>query len=79
RLIQSAAPLHDIGNIAIPDAALIKRRTLNEEEMAMMRRHPSIGCELLSGSQNRSIQLGALIALRHDERYGGSGYQDGLV
>ncbi|MDD0928887.1 two-component system response regulator [Xylella fastidiosa subsp. multiplex] len=79
RLIQSAAPLHDIGKIAIPDAVLLKRSTLNEEEMAMMRRHPRIGCELLSGSQNRCIQLGALIALRHHERYDGSGYPDGLV
>ena len=44
-----------------------------------MRRHPHIGHELLSGSQNRFIQLGALIALRHHERYDGSGYPDGLA
>lgn len=44
-----------------------------------MRRHPRIGHELLSGSQNRFIQVGALIALRHHERYDGSGYPDGLV
>jgi two-component system response regulator RpfG len=45
----------------------------------MMRRHPRIGHELLSGSQNRFIQIGAVIALRHHERYDGSGYPDGLV
>lgn len=44
-----------------------------------MRRHPRIGHELLSGSQNRFIQTGALIALRHHERYDGSGYPDGLT
>jgi len=44
-----------------------------------MRRHPRIGYELLSGSQNRFIQVGALVALRHHERYDGSGYPDGLV
>jgi len=44
-----------------------------------VRRHPRIGHELLSGSQNRFIQVGALIALRHHERYDGSGYPDGLV
>ena len=44
-----------------------------------MRRHPRIGYELLSGSQNRFIQIGAVIALRHHERYDGSGYPDGLV
>ncbi|WP_414604234.1 HD domain-containing phosphohydrolase [Stenotrophomonas sp. FR012] len=79
RLIEMAAPLHDMGKIAIPDAVLLKQGKLNEEELAIMRRHPRIGHELLSGSQNRFIQVGALIALRHHERYDGSGYPDGLV
>jgi len=79
RLIEAAAPLHDMGKIAIPDAVLLKQGKLSEEEQAIMRRHPRIGHELLSGSQNRFIQIGALIALRHHERYDGSGYPDGLV
>ncbi len=79
KLIEMAAPLHDMGKIAIPDAVLLKPGKLNEEELAIMRRHPRIGYELLSGSQNRFIQVGALIALRHHERYDGSGYPDGLV
>jgi two-component system, response regulator RpfG len=78
RAIELAAPLHDMGKIAIPDAVLLKPGPLTEEEMAIMRRHPKIGHELLSGSQNRLIQTGALIALRHHERYDGSGYPDGL-
>ena len=53
--------------------------TLTEDEIAVMRQHPKIGHELLSGSQNRFIQTGALIALRHHERYDGSGYPDGLI
>lgn len=79
RVIELAAPLHDIGKIAIPDAVLLKPGKLTEEEMAIMRRHPRIGYELLRGSQNRFIQVAALIALRHHERYDGSGYPDGLV
>jgi Response regulator containing a CheY-like receiver domain and an HD-GYP domain len=79
RVIEMAAPLHDMGKIAIPDAVLLKPGKLDEEEMAVMRRHPRIGYELLSGSQNRFIQVAALIALRHHERYDGSGYPDGLV
>ncbi|WMJ69066.1 two-component system response regulator [Stenotrophomonas sp. 24(2023)] len=79
KLIEMAAPLHDMGKIAIPDAVLLKPGKLNDEELAIMRRHPRIGHELLSGSQNRFIQVGALIALRHHERYDGSGYPDGLV
>ena len=79
RIIEMAAPLHDMGKIAIPDSVLLKEGRLTEDEVAVMRRHPRIGYELLSGSQNRFIQVGALIALRHHERYDGSGYPDGLV
>jgi len=79
RAIEMAAPLHDMGKIAIPDSVLMKAGPLTAEETEVMRRHPKIGHELLSGSQNRFIQTGALIALRHHERYDGSGYPDGLV
>jgi two-component system response regulator RpfG len=78
RLIELAAPLHDIGKIAIPDDVLLKPGPLDEQQLGIMRRHPQIGHELLSGSQNRFIQVGALIALRHHERFDGSGYPDGL-
>ncbi len=79
RAIEMAAPLHDMGKIAIPDAVLMKPGPLTDEETQIMRRHPQIGHELLSGSHNRFIQAGAIIALRHHERYDGSGYPDGLV
>jgi two-component system response regulator RpfG len=78
RLIELSAPLHDIGKIAIPDDVLLKPGPLDEHQLAIMRRHPQIGHELLSGSQNRFIQAGATIVLRHHERYDGSGYPDGL-
>jgi two-component system response regulator RpfG len=79
RMVEMAAPLHDIGKIAIPDAILMKAGPLGEDELQMMRRHPRIGHELLSGSQNRFIQMGAVIALHHHERYDGSGYPGGLA
>lgn len=79
RLIEMAAPLHDIGKIAIPDAVLSKPGPLTPDEVAIMRQHPRIGHELLGGSHNRFIQTGALIALRHQERYDGTGYPDGLA
>ena len=78
RAIEMAAPLHDMGKIAIPDSVLMKPGPLTDEETEVMRRHPRIGHELLSGSHNRFIQAGAIIALRHHERYDGSGYPDGL-
>jgi two-component system response regulator RpfG len=79
RMVEMAAPLHDIGKIAIPDAILMKAGPLGEDEVQMMRRHPRIGHELLNGSQNRFIQMGAVIALHHHERYDGSGYPGGLA
>src|SRR5690606_17414904 len=79
RTIELAAPLHDIGKIAIPDAVLLKPGPLTAEEVAVMRKHPEIGHDLLKDSQNRFVQMGATIALRHQERYDGSGYPGGLV
>ena len=78
RTIELAAPLHDIGKIAIPDDILLKAGPLDPEQIAQMRRHPRIGYKLLADSQNRFVQTSALIALRHHERYDGSGYPDGL-
>ncbi|MEO6690174.1 MAG: two-component system response regulator [Dokdonella sp.] len=78
RTLVSAAPLHDIGKIGIPDSVLLKRGGLSDEEFAAMRRHPLIGYEILRDSQSRFVQMSALIALRHHERWDGSGYPDGL-
>ncbi|GAA0703956.1 two-component system response regulator [Dokdonella soli] len=78
RTLTSAAPLHDIGKIGVPDAILLKRGSLTEEEFSAMRRHPLIGYEILRDSPSRFVQMGALIALRHHERWDGSGYPDGL-
>ena len=79
RMVEFAAPLHDLGMIALPDAILLKRGPLTAEETAVMRRHPQIGYELLRDSSNRFISTSALIALRHHERYDGRGYPDGLA
>lgn len=78
RMLELAAPLHDIGKIAVPDAILLKRSRLNDEEIAVMRKHPQIGYEILRDSQSRFVQIGATVALRHHERWDGSGYPDGI-
>ena len=79
RTIELAAPLHDIGKIAIPDSVLTKPGPLDDEEWKRMQRHPVIGHQLLQGSHNRFMQVAATIALHHHERYDGSGYPAGLA
>jgi two-component system response regulator RpfG len=79
RMLELAAPLHDIGKIGIPDAILLKRGQLTADELSVMRTHPQIGFEILRDSHSKFIQLGASIALHHHERWDGCGYPDSLA
>jgi putative two-component system response regulator len=76
--IQSAAPMHDIGKIGVPDAILQKPGPLTEEEWVTMKRHTVIGANILKGSTVPLIQMGARIAAGHHEKWDGSGYPSGL-
>lgn len=73
-LIERAAPLHDVGKIAIPDRILLKPARLDEDEMDIMRTHTTIGARLLSGSQSPLLDYARDIALTHHERWDGTGY-----
>mgnify|MGYP001764773474 CR=1 FL=1 len=76
--IESSAPMHDIGKIGIPDQILLKPGPLNEEELCVMRRHAEIGYQILADSPSRYLQMGAVIALGHHEKFNGSGYPNRL-
>src|SRR5690348_12953310 len=78
RDIYLAAPLHDVGKVAIPDHILLKPGRLSEEEMAVIRTHATIGERILADSSCELIQLGAQIASSHHERWDGAGYPGGL-
>ncbi len=68
--------LHDIGKIGVSDTILKKPGKLTEEEWVEMRRHPELGCTILSGI---SALGGAVEIVRsHHERWDGAGYPDGL-
>ena len=78
-LILNAAPLHDVGKIATPDAILLKPGKLTPEEFDVMKGHARAGYDLLDKSASPVVQAGALIALSHHEKYDGSGYPNGLA
>jgi response regulator RpfG family c-di-GMP phosphodiesterase len=74
--ISRGALLHDIGKIAIPDAILLKKGPLTEEEWAVMKTHPEVGYRIVSSSAH--LRNAAEIVLAHHEHYDGSGYPRGL-
>ncbi len=73
-----ASALHDVGKIGIPDSILLKPGRLDDEEMAIMRRHTTNGHGMLEAARSSFLLTGAMIALTHHERYDGKGYPMGL-
>ena len=73
-----AAPLHDVGKVAIPDAILLKPGKLTTEERAIVETHAEEGHRLLKGSSSAILDLAATIALSHHEKWDGSGYPRGV-
>jgi putative nucleotidyltransferase with HDIG domain len=74
--IHAAAPLHDIGKLAIPDSLLHKPGPLSPEEYELVKRHAGMGGEILDG-----LEFGgplARIVRHHHENWDGSGYPDAL-
>ena len=76
--LELAAPMHDTGKLGIPQAILRKPGPLDEAEWVVMRTHPRIGHDILSKSEAPVFRLAAEVALRHHEKWNGSGYPDGL-
>jgi putative two-component system response regulator len=74
-----ASPMHDVGKIGIPDRILFKPARLDSEEMDIMKRHTTIGAEILKNSDIDYIQLAEIIALNHHEKWDGTGYPEGLA
>ncbi len=79
RLLELAAPMHDTGKVGIPDAILRKPAKLDPAEWEVMKTHTTIGYEILRQSEAPIFRMAAEVALRHHEKWDGSGYPDGLA
>lgn len=74
-----AAPMHDLGKIAIPDAILLKPGKLTDDEFEIMKTHATKGADMLKGSSSKVISMAEKIARSHHEKWDGTGYPLGLV
>ncbi len=78
QILSFGAALHDVGKVGIPDEILKKSGKLSAKELAVIRRHPEIGWEILGSSNNELIRKAAIVVHQHHESWDGSGYPRGL-
>lgn len=76
--IYIASTMHDVGKVAIPDSILNKPDKLTPEEFEIIKLHTSMGYEMLRKSHRPIMQMAAIIASQHHEKYDGSGYPSKL-
>jgi len=74
--ISTAAVLHDIGKIGVPDIILNKPATLDGEEWKAIKAHPRIGANIASNVPSLTTCINGI--LYHHERWDGTGYPEGL-
>jgi putative two-component system response regulator len=74
-----AAPLHDIGMMAVPEEIVQKKGPLTHEERQRMQQHVELGAQILSGATASILAMAREIILTHHERWDGHGYPRGLV
>ncbi len=73
-MIVSAAALHDIGKIGIPDELLATPGKITVAEMQVMQKHTLYGYEILGKTDSPFLKIAARIALEHHENWDGTGY-----
>ncbi len=74
--VTTAALLHDLGKIALPDGLLYKAGSLTPTERALMQQHPALGAQILEVSPFLHYLMPAV--RHHHENWDGTGYPDGV-
>jgi putative two-component system response regulator len=83
-LMSKAAPLHDIGKVAVPDAILMKPGRLTPDEFNLMKQHTVYGRDAIAGVERTFggtspfLRYAREITYSHQEKWDGSGYPQGL-
>ena len=78
-LVRHAAPLHDLGKIAIPDSILLKPGRLSNAEFEVVKTHAEAGARVLAEGESELLEVAESIARSHHERWDGTGYPDALA
>jgi response regulator RpfG family c-di-GMP phosphodiesterase/serine/threonine protein kinase len=84
-MLETCAPLHDIGKVGLPDHILLKPGKLDHDERVMMQAHTILAAETLQavlrhdGFHRAFLQMAIDIARHHHERWDGTGYPDRLA
>ena len=85
QILETCAPLHDIGNVAMPDHILRQTGPLAPEDRIVMQAHTTIGAETLTSVARRDRgaaafwQMAIDISRHHHERFDGAGYPDKIA
>ena len=84
-LLESCAPLHDVGKIALPDHILLKPSKLDHDERLQMQTHTTVGADTIEAISKKHsfsmafMQMAIEIIRHHHERFDGKGYPDRLA
>ncbi|MHB8447700.1 MAG: HD-GYP domain-containing protein [Rudaea sp.] len=77
-VLRSAARLHDVGKIGIPDRILLKPGRLEPDEWEIMKTHAELGQQIIEAIGHPDAGRIARVVRHHHETFDGTGYPDGL-